>query len=199
MKLSICAILCVTVVVIAVPQNPLDGKSKWNVGQRVKTSSGPVDGHPAPNATEVSEYLGIPFAKPPVGDLRFEPPQPYIGKSVINGSNFVSQTSIIGPKSMILTTPGPFMSTNHSHCGGHPTTIRFCSTRHLDTSLPILESRTDRSTDYLIRRLSHFKHLDEASSRRQAQSCTPLDLRWWFRNRRDPSKIQLRPASRRRR
>lgn len=32
-----------------------------SVGQAVDTSSGPVQGHSARNATEVSEYLGIPY------------------------------------------------------------------------------------------------------------------------------------------
>ncbi|KAJ4292363.1 hypothetical protein N0V90_009024 [Kalmusia sp. IMI 367209] len=43
----------------------------------IQTSSGPVRGHEAPLASNVTAYLGIPYAKPPVGDLRFAPPQQY--------------------------------------------------------------------------------------------------------------------------
>jgi hypothetical protein len=57
----------------------------------VNTTSGPVSGHLASNATaNVAEYLGIPFAQPPVGELRFAPPQPYNGSSSINGTSYVS-------------------------------------------------------------------------------------------------------------
>jgi cholinesterase len=64
--------------------------SDWEIGRTVQTSSGPVEGHAAPDAPGVSEYLGIPYAKPPIGDLRFAAPQPYHGASTINGTNFVS-------------------------------------------------------------------------------------------------------------
>lgn len=65
-------------------------QSNWTVGQTVQTSSGPVTGHSAVNGSQVSEYLGIPFAKAPIGDLRFAPPQKYTGSSTINGSSYVS-------------------------------------------------------------------------------------------------------------
>lgn len=64
--------------------------SNWTVGQVVLTSSGAVSGHAASDATGVSEYLGIPFAQPPVGELRFAPPVAYNGSGAINGSSFVS-------------------------------------------------------------------------------------------------------------
>lgn len=41
------------------------------------TTSGLIVGHAAPNRSEVSEFLGIRYAEPPVGDLRFAPPQRY--------------------------------------------------------------------------------------------------------------------------
>ncbi|KAK4224466.1 cholinesterase precursor [Podospora fimiseda] len=41
----------------------------------VRTSSGLLKGHPAPNSECVLEFLGVPYAKPPVGDLRFCPPE----------------------------------------------------------------------------------------------------------------------------
>lgn len=41
----------------------------------VKTTNGPITGHAASNSDRVLEYLGIPYAKPPVGELRFAPPQ----------------------------------------------------------------------------------------------------------------------------
>ncbi|KAI1867813.1 uncharacterized protein JN550_006954 [Neoarthrinium moseri] len=54
----------------------------------VPTSSGPVEGHLAANTTRVLEFLGIPYAAPPVANLRFQPPAPYKGKEVINGTDF---------------------------------------------------------------------------------------------------------------
>jgi hypothetical protein len=66
------------------------GSSRRNVGAQVQTSSGVISGHAASNATGVSEYLGIPYAQPPVGNLRFYPPvQLQSPSSVVNGSNFV--------------------------------------------------------------------------------------------------------------
>lgn len=61
----------------------------WTIGQTVQTTSGPVNGHAALNGTiEVSEYLGIPYAIPPVGDLRWTAPQKYTGNSTISGTSF---------------------------------------------------------------------------------------------------------------
>lgn len=69
-------------------------QSNWTIGQSVHTTSGSVNGHAATNGSQVSEYLGIPFAQPPVGNLRFAAPVAFNGTSTINGTNFVrSQTS----------------------------------------------------------------------------------------------------------
>jgi hypothetical protein len=66
---------------------------RQTIAPSVNTTSGLVSGHIASNTTAVSEYLGIPFAKPPLGDLRFAPPQAYTGSSSINGSDFVRHDS----------------------------------------------------------------------------------------------------------
>jgi para-nitrobenzyl esterase len=42
-------------------------------GPRVQTTNGPVRGFIAEG---IAQYLGIPYAAPPVGDLRWRPPQP---------------------------------------------------------------------------------------------------------------------------
>ncbi|KAF7524963.1 hypothetical protein PCG10_005314 [Penicillium crustosum] len=69
-----------------------------------------VSGHAASNTTGVSEYLGIPFAAPPVGALRFAPPQPYKGTGNINGTKngFTCPASASPPVSAVgnITVPG---------------------------------------------------------------------------------------------
>jgi hypothetical protein len=88
------------------------GKRQWTVGQPVRTSSGTVVGHAATNTTQVSEYLGsssftvlnsypeiliripgIPYAVPPVGNLRFARPQPFRGIGTITAAAFVNKTN----------------------------------------------------------------------------------------------------------
>ena len=61
----------------------------WTVGQTVKTTSGPITGHPATNDSGVSEYLGIPFGQAPVGDLRWAAPVAFNGTAPLNGTSFV--------------------------------------------------------------------------------------------------------------
>lgn len=58
---------------------------KW---LNVNTTSGVVQGHVIDNRPQVVEYLGIPFAKPPIDDLRFAPPEKFHGTNVINGTAY---------------------------------------------------------------------------------------------------------------
>lgn len=60
----------------------------WKVGQSVKTSSGSVVGHASAWKPDVSEYLGIPFAQPPVGDLRWAAPKRFEGNGTIGAHKF---------------------------------------------------------------------------------------------------------------
>ncbi|KAM0545802.1 hypothetical protein ACHAPJ_011128 [Fusarium lateritium] len=46
----------------------------------VRTSSGYIKGHISKEHPDVDEFLGIPFAKAPVGSLRFQPPVKYNSK-----------------------------------------------------------------------------------------------------------------------
>jgi len=79
-------------VICALTESSADwnGGREWTIGQAVRTSSGTVVGHAAPKTVQVSEYLGIPYAKPPVGNLRFAAPQKVSGSGIVNASTFVS-------------------------------------------------------------------------------------------------------------
>ncbi|OQE26791.1 hypothetical protein PENSTE_c005G07852 [Penicillium steckii] len=48
-----------------------------HVNHTIKTGSGPIVGHTASRKPDVSEYLGIPYAAAPIGDLRFAAPVAY--------------------------------------------------------------------------------------------------------------------------
>ncbi|KAI8301173.1 hypothetical protein K4K61_009069 [Colletotrichum sp. SAR11_59] len=54
----------------------------------VNTTNGPITGHLASNASAVIEYLGIPYAKPPVGDLRFASPVQFTSNASYEASKF---------------------------------------------------------------------------------------------------------------
>ena len=68
--------------------------SAWNVGQIVKTSSGEILGHASSRNRDVSEYLGIPFAVPPLGSLRFLPPKKLSSNSLVKADRFVRSTQL---------------------------------------------------------------------------------------------------------
>jgi cholinesterase len=87
-------IVALSAIVALASTSPLSqrGAQNFAVGQTVKTTSGVITGHAAKNRTGVSEYLGIPFAKPPVGDLRWKAPVKYVGDAPINASTYVSLT-----------------------------------------------------------------------------------------------------------
>ncbi|KAF2140431.1 uncharacterized protein K452DRAFT_335591 [Aplosporella prunicola CBS 121167] len=59
----------------------------------VKTSNGPIIGHLATNRSDVIEYLGIPYAQPPVGPLRFAAPKKYAS----NGTVYVASSFVHYP------------------------------------------------------------------------------------------------------
>ena len=66
-------------------------QAPFAAGQLVKTTSGAAIGQASSWRPAVSEYLGVPFAAPAVGALRWTPPQPFRGAGgTIRATNYVS-------------------------------------------------------------------------------------------------------------
>lgn len=65
---------------------------EWEIGQEVSTTNGlQIKGHASSWQPEVSQYLGVPFAQPPVGSLRFAAPKTYRGYGRITADHYVSE------------------------------------------------------------------------------------------------------------
>jgi hypothetical protein len=58
--------------------------------ETVETENGRIVGHRSAINEDVWEYLGIPYAQSPLGDLRFAAPQKYKGNGSYTASKFVS-------------------------------------------------------------------------------------------------------------
>jgi hypothetical protein len=83
--------LALAAAAVASPTQP------WIPGQEVQTSSGKVKGQPAtrPGFSAVSQYVGIPYAEPPLGPLRWMPPKPFKSTGSIDGTKWVCTISSV--------------------------------------------------------------------------------------------------------
>ena len=90
-----------------------------SVGQTIITSSGRIRGHAATDEPGVSAFLGIPYALPPVGNLRFMPPEKYHGDKLIDGNSVVSFARILTYFSLhSVSITGIRLPSNHTlRCG----------------------------------------------------------------------------------
>lgn len=61
-------------------------------GKSVATTNGPIVGHVSSKSTDVCEYLGIPYALPPIGDLRFAPPREFTRNQTYVANEYVCKT-----------------------------------------------------------------------------------------------------------
>jgi carboxylesterase type B len=67
---------------------PSKSAETWTIGQQVKTTSGLISGQASSWQKETSEYLGIPYAQPPIKSLRFAPPLPYTSDKAFQAVKF---------------------------------------------------------------------------------------------------------------
>lgn len=65
---------------------------EWKVGQPVKTTSGTIVGQASSWQSGVSEYLGVPFAKAPEGELRWAAPQ-----AITDDTKTINATKLVSP------------------------------------------------------------------------------------------------------
>lgn len=89
-QLAMARILSIAAVLLLGPATALGDLDATS--PTANTTSGLIIGHAAPNRSEVTEFLGIRYAEPPVGDLRFAPPKRHIAPAgtVHNASDWAA-------------------------------------------------------------------------------------------------------------
>lgn len=141
------------------------------VGAPVNTTSGTVWGHRAPNATSVSEYLGIPFAQPPVGPLRFAPPVRYTSQKAFNAAKAVC-CQLLRCGERYLTLLGQYLRPDYHRCA------------HLLAAERIRYTfGPGRRGPNTVRRLSDYQCMVETSSWYAEEARDGLDLWRWLQSR----------------
>jgi hypothetical protein len=90
MVLSHSLLLVIGTAVVSVASTLTSSTQTFTPGQVVNTSSGKIVGQAANRRSDVSEYLGIPYAQAPIGSLRWAAPRAYIGNDTINALSRVS-------------------------------------------------------------------------------------------------------------
>jgi cholinesterase len=84
-----------------------NGQTAWKIGEAVKTTSGTFIGQASKWQPAVSEYLGIPFAKPPAGDLRWAAPQAITDDTkVFNATKYVRSNNYRSPEPVLIDILG---------------------------------------------------------------------------------------------
>ena len=79
-----------SLVALLLSPSSVNAQSPGAIGRSIKTSSGIIVGQASSWKKEVSEYLGVPFAAPPVGPLRWAAPQPLKGEGkTVQATKFV--------------------------------------------------------------------------------------------------------------
>jgi hypothetical protein len=76
-----------------------------NVGSTIKISNGAIIiGHHSTRNARVAEYLGIPYAAPPVGGLRFMPPKKFVSNGTIHADRYVGTSMMNAEISLTFTS-----------------------------------------------------------------------------------------------
>ncbi|KAL2288408.1 hypothetical protein FJTKL_03799 [Diaporthe vaccinii] len=91
-------------------------QASWTVGQPVTVRAGTVRGGASRVRPEVSAYLGIPFAQPPTGQLRFMPPVAVASFS--SGGNSTDNSTAFDASDFGPDCPSNHIPTDQAYIGG---------------------------------------------------------------------------------
>ncbi|KAJ5661364.1 chlorogenic acid esterase precursor [Penicillium longicatenatum] len=88
-------------------------KTAKDAGLLIQTSSGSIKGFFNSSAPDVCQFLGVPFAEPPVGDLRFARPQEVTSKGKVKAHKLPNSCNPTGNETRLqkIPTDGPRAAT----------------------------------------------------------------------------------------